>query len=76
MVASPLILKPFGHLHKQTEVTLTSDNGFHSFQISSFSFFSPPAGAPIKSIFVQKGHAIHHFYEIFELISTMWLLKW
>ena len=25
---------------------------------------APPA-------FVRKGHAIHHFYELFELISTM-----
>ena len=33
--------------------------------------YTPPAGAPIKSIFVRKGHAKHHFYELFELISTM-----
>ena len=32
---------------------------------------SPPAGAPIKLIFVRKVHAIHHFHELFELISTM-----
>ena len=31
---------------------------------------SPPAWATNKSIFVQIGHFIHHFYELFMLIST------
>ena len=26
----------------------------------------PPAWATNKSIFVQKGHVIHHFYELFQ----------
>ena len=37
----------------------------------AFQSSASPAGAPIKSIFVRKGHAIHHFYELFELISIM-----
>ena len=30
---------------------------------------------PIKSIFVEISQVIHHFYELFKLISTMQLLK-
>ena len=34
-------------------------------------YTSPPARATNKSIFDGKSHAIHHFYELFELISNM-----
>ena len=31
----------------------------------------PPAREANKSIFVRKGDIIHHFYELFKLISGM-----
>ena len=36
---------------------------------------SPPACGADKSILVQISHVIHHFYDLFELLSTMQLLK-
>ena len=32
---------------------------------------TPLAKVTIKSIFVQKGHVVHHFSELLKLISTM-----
>ena len=45
--------------------------------LKEFSYCqAPPAWATNRSIFVQIGHVIHNFYELFKLISTMQLLKW
>jgi len=59
--------------NKQTQMPkMRKEIGKESFLQNEFNnSHSPPTVATIKSIFEQKGLAIHHFYELFELISTM-----
>ena len=47
------------------------DKSYERYLILILIINPTPAGAPIGSFFVRKSHAIHHFYGLFELISTV-----